>query len=401
MPRLWTASNQEILSGKVTDVYFTRTLRVLENEGVRKRVVAEFVAKGFPDGWPWAVLAGMDEALELLKRLPVTVRGLPEGTIFRPWDVVLEIEGDYREFGVYETAILGFLCQASGIATQAARCRLAAGDRLLVSFGARRMHPAIAPMIERSAYLGGCDGVATVAAAEKLGIEPTGTMPHALILILGDCVEATRAYERAMGPEVRLVSLIDTFNDEKFEAVRVAEALGDRLFAVRLDTPSSRRGSFKRIVEEVRWELDVRGFERVGIFLSGGLTENDLRELRPLVQGFGVGTSISAARTVDFSMDIVEVEGEPRAKRGKRSGAKDVYGCPACLATRVAPRGRRPADACPCGGAWEPWTVEWIREGRLVREPEPTDRVRERVLAQLRLLDALEAPAGPGDEKGY
>ncbi len=383
---LWTATNEDILSGKVTDVYFTRTLRVLRNEGIRKRVRAEFVAKGFPSGWEWAVLAGIDEALEILRRLPVTVRGLPEGTLFRPWDVVLEIEGDYAEFGVYETAILGFLCQASGIATQAARCRVAAGDRLLLSFGARRMHPAIAPMIERSAYLGGCDGVATVAAAEKLGIEPRGTMPHALIIIIGDCVEATQAFRRAVGPDVKLVSLIDTFNDEKFEAVRVAQAMGNDLAAVRLDTPSSRRGNFRRIIEEVRWELDLRGFQDVGIFVSGGLTEQDLRDLRPLVQGFGVGTSISAARTVDFSMDIVEVDGEPRAKRGKRSGAKDVFGCRACTTTRVVPRGQRPGGTCPCGTPWEMLTRDFVKEGRLVAEVEDTATVRTRVLDQLARL---------------
>ncbi len=382
----WTATNEDILAGKVADVYFTRTLQVLRNEGIRKRVRAEFSVKGLPDGWDWAVLAGVGEALELLRRLPVTVKGLPEGAVFRPWDVVLEIEGDYADFGVYETSILGFLCQASGIATQAARCRIAAGDRLLVSFGARRMHPALAPMIERSAYVGGCDGVATIAAAERLGIPPTGTMPHALILIIGDCVEATEAYHRAVGPKVKLVSLIDTFNDEKFEAVRVAQALGDRLYAVRLDTPSSRRGSFRRIIEEVRWELDLRGFEHVGIFLSGGLTESDLRELRPLVQGFGVGTSISSAKTVDFSMDIIEVEGEPRAKRGKRSGAKDVFWCPRCTATRVLPRGRQPEGGCPCGGGWELRTLDLARDGEVLYGVEEPKAVRKRVLEQLRLL---------------
>ena len=44
-----------------------------------------------------------------------------------PFEPVLEIEGNYREFGVFETAALGLICQASGIATRAARCRLAAG----------------------------------------------------------------------------------------------------------------------------------------------------------------------------------------------------------------------------------------------------------------------------------
>ncbi|MHB8766749.1 MAG: nicotinate phosphoribosyltransferase, partial [Deferrisomatales bacterium] len=368
----WTATNEEILAGKVTDVYFDRTLQVLRAEGIRRRVRAELVAKQLPDAWEWAVLAGLDEALELLKTLPVTVRGLREGTLFRPWDVVLEIEGDYAEFGAYETAVLGYLCQASGIATQAARCRLAAGDRLLVSFGARRMHPAVAPMIERSAYLGGCDGVAVVLSAERLGIEPTGTMPHALILLVGDCVEATRAFGRVVGPGVKLVSLIDTFQDEKFEAVRVADALGGELAAVRLDTPGSRRGDFARIIQEVRWELDLRGHQGVGIVVSGGLGEAELRELAPLVQGFGVGTSISSARTVDLSMDIVEVDGRPLAKRGKPSGAKEVYGCPACLATRVVPRGGRPGASCRCGGPWALWTRELLRDGALAAEPEPT-----------------------------
>lgn len=386
----WTASNKEILDGKVTDVYFTRTLQVLEAEGVHKRVRAELVAKGLPRGFEWAIFAGLDEAVELLQRLPVSVRGLAEGTLFRPWDVVLEIEGDYRDFGVYETAVLGYLCQASGIATQAARCRLAAEDRTIVSFGARRMHPAIAPMIERSAYIGGCDGVAAVASAEKIGIEPTGTMPHSLILILGDCLEATEAFHRVLGTEVKLVSLIDTFNDEKFEAIRVADALGDRLDAVRLDTPGSRRGDFKQLVQEVRWELDLRGHQKVGIFVSGGLREADLRDLAPYVEGFGVGTSISAAATIDFSMDIVEVEGKPFAKRGKRSGSKDVYGCPDCLATRVMPRDGRPLDACSCGGEWDLLTREFIRNGQLPRTPDSTQTVKERIAGQLAKLQAIE-----------
>jgi nicotinate phosphoribosyltransferase len=56
------------------------------------------------------------------------------------------------------------------------------------------MHPAIAPMVERSAFIGGCDGVAVVKSAEFIGEEPVGTMPHALMLVMGDTVEATRAF---------------------------------------------------------------------------------------------------------------------------------------------------------------------------------------------------------------
>src|SRR5690606_27067049 len=125
-----------------------------------------------------------------------------------------------------ETAMLGLLCQASGVATKAARIRRLAGDKTVVSFGARRVHPAVAPVIERAAYIGGCDGVSVVMAAELLGEDPTGTTPHALILLMGDTVDAMLAYDRVLPPDVPRIALIDTFQDEKFEAIRVAEALG-------------------------------------------------------------------------------------------------------------------------------------------------------------------------------
>jgi nicotinate phosphoribosyltransferase len=110
--------------------------------------------------------------------------------------------------------------------------------------------------------------------------------------------------------------------------MRAAETLGDALDSVRLDTTGSRRGDFRHIVREVRWELDARGYEDVGIFLSGGLTPVELRNLRDVADGFGVGSFVTDAAPVDFGLDIIEVEGEPVAKRGKLSGVKEVYRTP-------------------------------------------------------------------------
>jgi len=344
-----TASEPEIKAGQVSDVYFQRTIQILKAKGLTKRVKAEIRLKSFPQSdWNFGILAGIEEAAALLEGLPVDAWAMDEGTIFGPHEPVLVIEGTYVEWAVYETALLGLLCQASGIATKAARCKRAAGDRAVISFGARRMHPALAPMIERNAFVGGCDGAAVTKAAELIDADPTGTIPHALVLMFGDTVEALKAFHEVIDPKVRRVALIDTLQDEKFEAIRVAEALGKDLYAVRLDTPSSRRGDFFRILEEVRWELDIRGFEHVKIFASGGIDEYEILKLNPLVDGYGVGTSIANAPVLSFALDIMEIEGRPMAKRGKRSGAKQVWRLPGTV-TNVVLSAAKPAPVDAAG----------------------------------------------------
>jgi nicotinate phosphoribosyltransferase len=380
-PLFHTATDDAIKGGQVTDVYFMRTLEILRHKGITKRALAEVVLKSFPAGWGWGVLAGIEEVAALLRDLPVTVHAFPEGTIFGTMQPVLTIEGRYIDFAQFETALLGLICQASGVATKAGRCKKAAGDHPVVSFGARRMHPALAPMIERNAFLGGCDGVAVVKSAELLRLEPSGTMPHSLILMLGDTVVAARAFDEIVDRAVRRVVLIDTFGDEKVEAVRVAEALGDRLFAVRLDTPASRRGDLAGILREVRWELDLRGFRHVKLFVSGGLDEEEILRLNPVADAYGVGTSISNAPVLSFAMDIVEVDGAPIAKRGKMSGRKAVFRCTGCGQNHVVPM--RAARPVCCGVEAQPLLLPLIEEGRLVRSLPDVHTLRQHVLSGL------------------
>jgi nicotinate phosphoribosyltransferase len=248
------------------------------------------------------------------------------------------------------------------------------------------MHPVIAPMIERAAYIGGCDGVSVITSSELIGLDPVGTMPHALILVYGDTVEALKAFDRVIDEGVKRVALIDTFNDEKFEALRVAEALGDRLYGVRLDTPATRRGDFYRIFEEVRWELDLRGFKHVLLFASGGLDEEEVMNLKPVVDAFGVGTSISNAPVVDFAMDIVEVDGKPFAKRGKWSGPKDLLRCGECGARLVISLGSEPG-ACTCGARFESLFGPLIKDGKVVRKLPKPNEIRGYLLNRLEGLE--------------
>ena len=380
-----TADAKDITDGRITDVYFERTLKILRAKGINPVVKAEFIAKTFPEDWDYAVFAGLDEAARLMKDLPIKVRALREGTLFYPVEPVMEIEGRYLDFCVYETAILGLICQASGIATKASRFKKLAGDRPVISFGARRMHPVLAPMIERNAYIGGCDGVAVVKSGEIIGEDPMGTMPHALIICMGSTVDAIKAYDEILEPELKKVALIDTFLDEKFECLNVAGAMGEKLFAVRFDTPASRRGDFYRILEECRWELNLRGHENIRFYVSGGIKEEDIPRLNPVVDGYGIGTSISNAPVVDYSMDIMEMDGRPVAKRGKWSGSKRLLRCRLCHKDKIVPHNNEQYN-CGCGGTFDDVLIPVLDNGKYLIDMPSHKAIREFVLRQVKAV---------------
>ncbi len=381
-PRFHIIQPEEIRAGRSTDIYFERTREILEAKGVEKRVAMEACARKIPCG-DWGVFCGLEEALALLEGAPVDLWALPEGTLFRAGEPVVLLRGNYREFCVYETALLGCLCQASGIATQAARCVLAAQGRPVISFGARRMHPTIALMIERAAFIGGCAGVSTTPAAELLGEDPVGTIPHALILVLGDSASATLAFDEVIDKAVERVALVDTFGDEKFEALENVELLDANIYAVRLDTAASRRGDMLAIAKEVRWELDIHGYEDVKIFISGGLDEADLPVLNEVADAYGIGTAISNARVIDFGLDIVEIEEEPIAKRGKESGAKQLYVCRACRERVIALFSTELTECPECGDEVEPKLVQFLKQGELVQDLPSPQEICEYVQSQL------------------
>src|SRR3990170_7668269 len=121
--KLHTATFEDIKAGRTTDVYFDRTIKILKAKGIDKWVKAEFIAKNFPEEWEWGVFAGIEESLNLFEGMKINVRAMPEGTLFKTYQPVLEIEGMYTDFGLFETAILGFLCQASGISTKETKDR--------------------------------------------------------------------------------------------------------------------------------------------------------------------------------------------------------------------------------------------------------------------------------------
>ncbi len=324
MGSLRVRPSHEILSGESADVYFARAERILEREGIDPIVMMEVFSRDS------GVLCGIDEAKNLIAHVladadpaEVTVEALDDGDLFETKEIVLRITARYRAFGLYETAILGMLAQSTGWASAARECVEAAAPQPVISFGARHVHPDITDVLDYAAIVGGCVGASTPAGARLAGLRPTGTMPHSLVLIFGDTVEAALAFDRDLEPDIPRIVLVDTFKDEAEEALRVAHALGDRLYGVRLDTPVERGRVTAELVTEVRARLDQAGFTELKIVVSGGLTPDRIRYFKERgapVDSFAVGSYISGAAPIDFTGDIKAIDGRPIAKRGRIPG---------------------------------------------------------------------------------
>jgi nicotinate phosphoribosyltransferase len=316
----------DVLSGETADVYFDRAHRILAAERLDPVVTMEVFAR------EEAVLCGASEALAYLRPIlapslqkepkPV-VESLADGDLIAPKEVVMRITARYSAFGLYETALLGILSQSTGWATAARRIVEVADPIPVIGFGARHVHPSVADQMDYASVVGGCVGASTPAGARLAGLAPTGTMPHALILIFGDTVRAAEAFDRHIDPEVPRIVLVDTFKDEAEESLRVADALGDRLWGVRLDTPSERGRVTADLVKEVRARLDLAGHSHVKIVVSGGIDPERIvyfKEAGAPVDSFAVGSAISDASPIDFTGDLKEIDGNPIAKRGRIPG---------------------------------------------------------------------------------
>ena len=314
--KLFSAEHNEILEGLTTDVYFVKTYEILEAMGkLDTEVTVEVFARSY------GVFCGLPEALALLEGTGAEVWSLNEGDFFQAKEVLMRIKGKYSNFGIYETALLGVLASSSGWATAAKEVKEAVGDRPAIIFGARHVHPAVAPVMERSAIIGGMDGSSCILGAKLAGIEPKGTVPHAVMLIAGDTLKVAKKYDEIMPEEDARLVLVDTFKDEAEETLRIAEEMQGRLQGIRLDTPSERGGVTPSLVREIRARLDLKGFTDIMLFVSGGLTPERIVQLKDAgADAFGVGSYVSGAPAIDMTMDIKEIDGVAVAKRGRIPG---------------------------------------------------------------------------------
>jgi nicotinate phosphoribosyltransferase len=342
-PAIFRLPVDRIRQGYYSDAYFVYTKALLEAEGHHPRVTMQVFQK------QESVLGGIDEALAVLKLCAgreqdgtwvsgwndLEVHALREGDQIAPRETVMTIEGDYSLFAHLETVYLGTLARRSLIMRNVLQVVEAARGKQIFYFPARHDHWLVQTGDGWSAHVAGAIGVSTDAQASWWGGRGIGTVPHGLIAAYdGDTVKAAMAFADHYHHEMNITVLVDFENDSVKTALEVAEALGPKLWGVRLDTSEDlvdrslfdEMGGFKpigvnpRLVEKVRAALDAAGYPDVRIVASGGFTAERIREFEAKgvpVDAYGVGSSLIRGDN-DFTADIVLVDGRPRAKVGRR-----------------------------------------------------------------------------------
>jgi nicotinate phosphoribosyltransferase len=342
-PSIFRLPVERIRNGYYSDQYFVYTKAVLEAEGHHPRVLMQVFQKND------SVLGGIDEAIAVLKLCSgheqdgawvpgwneLDVYALREGDQIRPRETVMTIEGDYSLFAHLETVYLGSLARRSLIMRNVLRVVEAARGKQIFYFPARHDHWLVQTGDGWSAHVAGAIGVSTDAQASWWGGRGIGTVPHGLIAAYdGDTVKAARVFADRYSAEMSITVLVDFENDSVRTALEVAEALGPKLWGVRLDTSEDlvdralwgEMGGFRptgvnpRLVEKVRAALDEAGYPHVRIVVSGGFTVQRIEEFESAgvpVDAYGVGSSLIRGDN-DFTADVVRVNGRPCAKVGRR-----------------------------------------------------------------------------------
>ena len=332
-PAIFHLPVEKMREGYYSDKYFVRARELLRKDHHRPRVTMQVFGKAH------AYLGGIDEAIAILKLCAedwdeLVVHSLYDGDEIQPWETVLLIEGPYDAFAVLETLYLGVLARRTRVGTNTHQVVEAAKPKEVMFFPARHDHWLVQTGDGYAAHIAGAIGVSTDAQASWWGSEGVGTVPHALIAAYGgDTVLASRNFAEQSDPSIRLITLVDFDNDCVGTSLKVARAVGDRLYGVRLDTSETlvdksvipQMGTFKptgvnpQLVWNVRRALDAEGFNHVKIVVSGGFSADKIRqfeEQRVPVDVYGVGSSLFQGR-FDFTADVVMLEGKPCAKVGR------------------------------------------------------------------------------------
>jgi nicotinate phosphoribosyltransferase len=341
-PETFRLPVDRIREGYYSDQYFNLTRELLEAEDRHPRVLMQVFQK------ERSILGGIDEAVAIVRECSgrhvdggwqngwdeVEVSALGEGDEIAPWETVMTIEGDYADFAHLETVYLGVMARRTLVMRNVKAVVEAAHGKPILFFPARHDHWLVQTGDGWAAHVAGAIGVSTDAQASWWGGRGVGTVPHGLIAAYGgDTVAAARAFADRYHADTNITVLVDFENDSVRTALEVAEALGDDLWGVRLDTserlvdvaladephPALHHGVTPLLTRRVRTALDDAGYRRVRIVVSGGFDAEKITRFEAEgtpVDAYGVGSSLLRGQN-DFTADVVRVDGRPVAKVGR------------------------------------------------------------------------------------
>ena len=331
-PEVFKIPVVKIKSGWYSDKYFVRTRQILKKDNNHSKVLMQIFTRKH------GVVCGIDEAIAVLllcadRPKELKIKALHDGDKIRPMETVMTVEGDYSTFAHLETVYLGILARRTAVATSVKEVVDAARPKQVLFFPARFAHYSVQTGDGYAAFISGALGVSTDAQGYWWGIKGIGTVPHGLIAAYGgDTTAACLAFDKYMPKNIKRIALVDFENDSIKTSLCVAKALKRRLWGVRLDTAedikdkcvtgknSSSCGVCPELARRVRKALDKNGFDYVKIIVSCGFNAEKIRHFKKLKVPFdavGVGSALFKKR-IDFTADVVKVNGRPCAKTGRR-----------------------------------------------------------------------------------
>lgn len=408
----------------LTDLYELTMLQAYFDAGMNDTASFELFVRTLPAHRNFMMAAGLDQVLDYLEQLRFTsdelsllattgrfstpfirslehlrftgdVDAMPEGSVFFPDEPILRITATMREAQLVESRVMNLVHYETVVASKAARCVIAAPDKLLVDFGLRRAHGAEAASLSaRASFLAGFDGTATFAAGLAFDIPLYGTMAHSYVQAYGDETLAFEQFARSQPTNATL--LIDTYDTEA--AAKKVVALAPRLAGegiairgVRLDS-----GDLVEHARRVRSILDAAGLTDVAIFASGNLDEYRLHRLieeQAPIDGFGVGSRMNTsadAPCLDCAYKLVEYAHEPRRKRSE--GKATWPGCKAVYRV-TGPNGVMAGDLITLAHErrdGEPLLEAVMRGGKRCAPSVTLKGARDHARRQLRALPAMQ-----------
>lgn len=300
------------------------------NNGM-KDTVAIFDAfyRNNPDGGGYSIFAGLNDIIDYVKNLSFSssdieylrkegnfsedfleylkdfkftgdIWAYPEGSVMFPNEPIVTVKAPIIECSILETYLLLSMNFNSLIATKTSRIVKAAGNRLVMEFGARRAQGADASLTgARAAYIAGAPVTSNTLSAKTYGFKPAGTMAHSWIQAFDSEYEAFKTYALSY-PEncILLIDTYDTINSGLPNAMRIfKEILEPRGLSggVRIDS-----GDLAYLSKEIRKILDENGFKDAKIVASNSLDEFKIISL--LNQGaeidsFGIGERLITSKS--------------------------------------------------------------------------------------------------------